>query len=226
MNANRERAGLDRRRFLKSAAGAGAALAFGPRVLHGAAEGGSVEPINVALIGAGAQGEVLMAACLKIPGVRFQAVCDIWEAYNQGRASRLLQRYGHPARPYVDCEEMLAKETGLQAAIVATPDFWHSRHTVACLNAGLHVYCEKLMSNTAEGARQMVEASRRTGKLLQIGHQRRSNPRYLFCRERLLQERKLLGRITAVNGQWDRSLQTPLGWPKGKEIDASVLKRY
>ncbi|HSV98880.1 MAG TPA: Gfo/Idh/MocA family oxidoreductase [Sedimentisphaerales bacterium] len=226
MDTNREHAGLDRRRFLKSTAGAGAAMAFGVRVLHGASEGGSVEPINVALIGAGAQGEVLMTACLKIPGVRFQAVCDIWEAYNQGRASRLLQRYGHPARPYVDCDEMLAKETGLQAAIIATPDFWHAPHTVACLNAGLHVYCEKLMSNTVDGARQMVEASRRAGKLLQIGHQRRSNPRYLFCRDTLLRDKKLLGRITAVNGQWNRAVQTPLGWPKGKEIDAAILKRY
>ncbi len=226
MNANRDRSGLDRRGFLRSAAGAGAAMAFGTRVLHGAADGGSVEPINVALIGVGTQGETLMTACLKISGVRFQAVCDIWEAYSLGRASRLLQRYGHPARPYVDCDEMLAKETGLQAAIIATPDFWHAPHTVGCLNAGLHVYCEKAMSNTVDGARRMVEAARRTGKLLQIGHQRRSNPRYLFCCERLLREKKLFGRITAVNGQWNRAVQTPLGWPKGKEIDPAVLKRY
>jgi len=45
--------------------------------------------------------------------------------------------------------------------------------------AGLHVYCEKMMSNTIDGARSMVDTMRATGKLLQIGHQRRSNPRYL-----------------------------------------------
>ena len=61
---------------------------------------------------------------------------------------------------------------------IATPDFWHAEHAIDCLKAGQHVYCEKEMSNTLEGARSMVLAARETGKLLQIGHQRRSNPRY------------------------------------------------
>jgi len=74
---------------------------------------------------------------------------------------------------------MLDKEQDLDAVIVATPDFWHSPHTVACLEAGLHVYCEKAMSNTLDGARKMVLAARKTKRLLQIGHQRRSNPKYL-----------------------------------------------
>ncbi len=226
MSANGDRQRVGRREFLKSAAGAGAAIAF-PSVGFGAAGAGEpVEPIHVALIGAGAQGEVLLTACLKIPGLRFDAVCDIWEAHSLTRFSRLLRRYGHPGNPYVDCEEMLAKEKDLDAAIIATPDFWHARHTVACLEAGLHVYCEKAMSNTLEGARRMVEAARKTSKLLQIGHQRRSNPRYLFCREKLLREVGLFGRITAVNGQWNRAVQTPFGWPKGKEIDDATLKRY
>jgi predicted dehydrogenase len=121
---------------------------------------------------------------------------------------------------------MLDKEKDLHAVIVASPDCWHADHTVACLNAGLHVYCEKEMSNTLAGARRMVEAARRTGKLLQIGHQRRSNPRYIFCHDKLLGEAKLLGQITAVNGQWNRSVQTPTGWPKKFEMDTAILKRY
>jgi predicted dehydrogenase len=226
MRANSDGQKLGRREFLRSAAGAGAAMAFGPAGLRMVKGDAGVAPIHVALIGAGLQGEVLQTACLKIPGVRFQAVCDIWEAYSLTRTSRLLQRYGHPGTPYVDCEEMLGKEKGLDAAIVATPDCWHARHTVACLDAGLHVYCEKAMSNTLEGARRMVEAARRTGKLLQIGHQRRSNPRYLFCRDTLLGEVGLFGRLTAVNGQWNRAVQVPFGWPKGREIDGATLKRY
>ncbi len=226
MSANGDRMRLGRREFLKSAAGAGAAIALPSVGLGAAGEGEPVEPINVALIGAGEQGSVLLAACLKIPGVKFQAVCDLWEAYNLPRASRLVKRYGHPGTPYIDCGDMLAKEKGLHAAIVATPDFWHDRHTVACLDAGLHVYCEKSMSNTLAGARRMVEAARRTGKLLQIGHQRRSNPRYLLCRERLLCGAELFGRITAVNGQWNRAVQVPFGCPKGKEIDIATLNRY
>jgi predicted dehydrogenase len=138
----------------------------------------------------------------------------------------MLERLGHPARPYVDYEAMLAEEKDLDAVLIATPDFWHARQTVACLNAGLHVYCEKEMSNTLEGARQMVEAARRTDKLLQIGHQRRSNPRYIFCHDRLLKEMEFLGQIVAVNGQWNRTAHAPLGWPKKWEIDPPALRTY
>ena len=120
-----------------------------------------------------------MNACLKIPNIRFRAVVDVWEAYNLRRAHRMLQKFGHKANAYIDYREMLAKEKGLDAVLIATPDFWHAEHTVECLKAGLHVYCEKEMSNTLEGARRMVLAARQTKKLLQIGHQRRSNPRYL-----------------------------------------------
>jgi predicted dehydrogenase len=188
-----------------------------------AAEG--KETINVALIGAGEQGKALLEAMRRIPGVRFQAVCDIWP-YNRNWLARRMKAYRHGSNAYEDYREMLEKEKGLHAAIVATPDCFHAEHTVACLNAGLHVYCEKEMSNTLEGARRMVEAARKTGKLLQIGHQRRSNPNYIFCREKLLNEAKLLGRITAVNGQWNRSVHEPVGCPKGEELDKATLGRY
>ncbi len=225
MDTNSVQRQWERRDLLKSVAGAGAMLTFGPAVfgsLHAAA---SKDTINVALIGAGEQGKVLMEAARRIPGVRFQAVCDIWP-YNRKWVAGRLRAYKHGSNAYEDYREMLDKEKGLHAAIVATPDCFHAEHTVACLNAGLHVYCEKEMSNTLEGARKMVEAVRKTGKLLQIGHQRRSSPIYNFCREKLLGEAKLLGRITAVNGQWNRSVQEPAGWPKGSEIDDSTLKRY
>ena len=89
MSANGDRWELGRREFLRSAAGAGTAVVFASAGLGVDKPGDEVEPINVALIGAGAQGEVLLTACLKIPGVRFQAVCDIWESFNLTRASRL-----------------------------------------------------------------------------------------------------------------------------------------
>ncbi len=144
---------INRRSFLHTTAAAGAGLAFSPVVL-GSAGGGKPDDINIALLGCGAQGQVLMNSMLKIPGIRFKAVCDIWKAFNQKRVSRLLKRYRHENNTYVDYEEMLAKEKDLDAVIIATPDFWHSPHTVACLEAGLNVYCEKEMSNTLEGAKR------------------------------------------------------------------------
>jgi predicted dehydrogenase len=218
---------IDRRSFLRSTAAVGAGLAFSPMVL-GQAGGGKPDDINVALLGAGAQGQVLMEACRNIPGVRFKAVCDIWTDYNQKRVSRMLKAYRHEHNTYVDYKEMLDKEKDLDAVIVATPDFWHSEHTVACLEAGLNVYCEKEMSNTLEGARKMVEAAKKTGKLLQIGHQRRSNPRYVHTYEKLINGAKILGKITTINGQWNRSKTAceDLGSPKNADIDQATLEKY
>ena len=72
----------------------------------------------------------------------------------------------------------------------------------------------------------MVAAARETGKLLQIGHQRRSNPRYLHCYEKLLGEAKLLGRIVTVNGQWNRAVAPDLGAPDRYVIPEARLKQY
>ena len=180
-----------------------------------AAAPADLQAIDVALLGAGAQGQVLTDAMLRIPGLRFRAVCDIWKEYNQKRVVNQLARFKHQVNGYEDYREMLDKEKELDAVVIATPDFWHAQHTVDCLQAGKHVYCEKEMSNTVEGARRMVLAARETGRLLQIGHQRRSNPRYLHCYEKLLGEAKLLGRIVTVNGQWNRAVAPDLGAPTG-----------
>jgi predicted dehydrogenase len=187
---------------------------------------GGVKELNIALLGAGAQGQVLTDAMLRIPGLRFRAVCDIWEEYNQKRVVNSLKRFKHEPNAYTDYREMLDKEKELDAVVVATPDFWHAQHAVDCLKAGKHVYCEKEMSNTLEGARKMVVAARETGKLLQIGHQRRSNPRYLHCYEKLLQEAKLLGRIVTINGQWNRAVTPDLGAPDRYAIPDARLKQF
>lgn len=215
---------IDRRNFLRSTAAIGAGLFVTPHVLAQAS--GKTDDINIALLGAGAQGQVLIDSCLKIPGLRFKAVCDIWTAYNQKKVSRLLKKYRHENNTYVDYQEMLDKENDLDAVIIATPDFWHAEHAVACLKAGLHVYCEKEMSNTLEGARKIVKAAKETGKLLQVGHQRRSNPRYKHCYEKLIKEANLLNRITTINGQWNRAARDDLGWPKKAVIDQATLNKY
>jgi predicted dehydrogenase len=185
-----------------------------------------LQVINVALLGAGAQGQVLTDAMLRIPGLRFRAVCDVWAEYNQKRVVNILKKFKHEVNGYEDYREMLDKEKEIDAVVIATPDFWHARHTIDSLKADRHVYCEKEMSNTLEGARSMVAAARETGKLLQIGHQRRSNPRYIHCYDKLLGEAKLLGRIVTVNGQWNRAAAPDLGAPDRYAIPEARLKQY
>ncbi len=221
---------LSRRQFIRTSAALGAGLYVSGKAMG--ADKPKKDVINVALLGAGAQGQVLMDAILKKkdPSIRIVAVCDIWKSNRELVQKRLhtWRKLGYRNAAYADYKEMLETEKDLDAVIVATPDFWHSEHTVACLEKGLHVYCEKEMSNTIEGARKMIEAQKASGKLLQIGHQRRSNPRYIHCYEKLIKDAGLIGQITTVNGQWNRSRASceDLGWAEGTEIDEGTLNKY
>jgi predicted dehydrogenase len=216
---------LTRREFIgtTAAAGAGLMLASGADVF-GQTKSASGK-MNVALVGFGAQGRVLLESLLKMDGIQLVAICDIWE-YARTYGERYLKKMGVEVRAYENYEELLGGEKDLQAVVVACPDFWHAPITNACLKAGLDVYCEKMMSNTIEGARSMVQTMRETGKLLQIGHQRRSNPRYIFALNRLVRDAKILGRLTAANGQWNRAVTEDFGWPKKAAMPPEELAKY
>jgi len=219
---------LTRRDFIRASATAGLGMVLAGQAAGqkpGGAELKSADEVRIGVIGTGEQGRVLLESCLRIPGIRIAALCDIWE-YSRQYASGYLRKYGQTPVVYEDYRDMLAKAPGLDAAIVATPDWMHAEHANACLEAGLHVYCEKEMSNSLEKARSMVETARRTKKLLQIGHQRRSNPRYIHAIDRLMREKRLLGRVNLAYAQWNRSKADMLGWPKKYVMDQAVLQKY
>jgi predicted dehydrogenase len=222
------RGSFNRRDFLKSAAtmGAiGAAVLAAPRILHAANKG---DVIRLGVIGCGTEARVLINSvmkCCKEENVRFQAVCDIWDHYRT-YAANLLREYKQPVRQYVDYGDMLDRERGnLDAVIVASPDWVHHEHSIACMEAGLDVYCEKEMSNSIDNARKMVLASGRTGRLLQIGHQRRSNPRYQALYDHVV-NRKVCGRLTHVAGNWNRDKPLTVEWSAIHEMDPATLRRY
>jgi predicted dehydrogenase len=228
MNQETNTSTLNRRSFLGKSLGAtSAGLVLGaPNILR-ASESRSDE-INVAMVGFGKQGTVLFDAMKNIPGLRFQAVCDIWDYARKGGMGKIRAHQGEMPKAYTDIDEMLATEKGLDAAIVSTPDFWHSPHTVKCLDAGLNVYCEKMMSNTIDGARDMVRAMDRSGKLCQIGHQRRSNPRYRYTLDQLINGNKICGQIVNINGQWNRAVTSSqdIAFNPKLAIDPAVLTKY
>ena len=216
---------INRREFLRLSALAGLSPVLSR---HGLAELSQNDVVNVAIIGIGNQGQVHLNHLLtQIQGVRVQAVCDIW---GRGRqiGERLCRLYQHPGRAYKDYREMLDGESGLDAVLITVPDFVHHEITIASLDAGLHVYCEKEMSNDIEKARSMVQAARRSGKLLQIGHQRRSSPAYLYAHE-LVHGHGLIGLIDAVSGRWHQEVQIlppPKRLMQKYRIEPAVLEKY
>ncbi len=186
--------------------------------------------LQIALIGAGTQGRALASAILRVGrqfGIKFRAICDIWPYNLEAMTNKLRQirRFGHDASAYTDWREMLDKEK-LDAVLIATPDFCHATQTIACLEKGLDVYCETPMSNSLQDAKKMVLTAKRTGRLLQIGKQRRSNPRYEYCRQVILGNANVLHRITNISGQWHRGVDycAPRGTPAGKQIAPNILK--
>ena len=218
---------FNRREFLKTTAATAALL---PTFNILSQESGTIGPkddqVNVAVIGFGAEGEILTNAAMKIPGVRFTAVCDIFERQRKLAKGRL-KALGHIINVYEDYREMLTTEDKkIDCVIIATPDWMHAEHTCACLRAGKHVYCEKEMSNQLEKAKTMVLAQRETGKLLQIGHQRRSNPRYMHAINRVIREAKMLGRVTHAYGQWNRSVAQFVTVKPILNIPTETLQKY
>lgn len=219
---------FNRREFLKTTAAAAVLPTF--NVLSREDRKITIGPddatVNVAVIGYGAEGEILTDATVKIPGIRIRAVCDIWP-YRRKMAKGRLGTLGHKVNVYEDYREMLDKEDkNIDACIIATPDWMHAEHACYCLRYGKPVYCEKEMSNQLYRAREMVLAARETGLPLQIGHQRRSNPRYRHAINRVMRENKVLGRITHAYGQWNRSV-APFTTVKSRlNIPIETLQKY
>jgi len=109
---------LSRRDFLKSSAWAGLGTALSSQILQADSPATvqsaqeSSDRVNIAVIGAGTQGRVLIESCLRIPDIHFQAICDIWE-YSQIYASRYLQKYGYKVNVYEDYRQLLEKKKTL-----------------------------------------------------------------------------------------------------------------
>jgi len=179
--------------------------------------------LNLAVVGVGRQGRTLIDGCLAIPGVRVKAVCDIRPSHLDSAREYLRGRRQEPCA-YAEFGEMLAGEKDLQAVLIATPDGCHADQTVACLKAGLHVYCEAEMHHTLEGCRRMVLAARESGRLLQIGRQKRSSPHYRLALEHI-EQKGSVGRVTHVSGQWRGRIAAPQV-AEGQAVPESVLNKH
>lgn len=196
---------LTRRSFLRKGTAGAAALTIAKTSVHAA---GPSDAVNIALVGLGSQGDTLIRAILKVTSVpvRWVAVCDILE--NKARSSA--KKLGIEKNYYTDVDAMLKAHPEIDAVFIASPDWLHAPQTIKCHAAGKQVYCEKMMSNTLEASQSMVKSQRDSGKLLQIGHQRRSNPRYIAARNNIMRTLKACGKITHAYGQWNRGVTVPI----------------
>jgi predicted dehydrogenase len=213
--------GLNRRTFLKSAGAVTAATVAGAR-LHTLAEAqtesappvAANDNIQIALIGAGGQGQGDTKVAVQVPGVRVVAVAD---CYN-GRLDHAKELWGQDLFTTRDYKEVLARKD-IDAVIVATPDHWHKQVAVDAMRAGKDVYCEKPMIHLYSDGPEMIEAAHSTGRILQIGSQRVSSVIYAKTKELLASG--AIGDLNMVTAWWDRN--SSIGaWNYTVPLDAST----
>src|SRR3974390_3135379 len=144
---------FNRREFMKSAAGIGAAFAIVPpvaarrRTLSTDRVIGANDRINVGVIGAGGRGTYVgrffSRLGQKTNACQIVAVCDVY----QKRLNN--NKEYHKCDGYLDYREVIGRKD-IDAVIVATPDHWHAKVAIEAMNSGKDVYLEKPMTHTIE----------------------------------------------------------------------------
>ena len=164
---------MRRRQFVvkTSAAVVGTALSA-RRVL------GANERVNVALIGCGARGRLLANLVKQTPGAAVTALCDVYDQ----QVAQARESASEGARGFKDFREVLDQKD-IDAIVVATPDHWHGILAVLACQAGKDAYVEKPLAHNVKESRAIVEAAKRSKRIVQHGTQHRAAPHYREVQE-------------------------------------------
>jgi predicted dehydrogenase len=184
---------MDRRDFAKRI--------VAPLVVPASVFGANDRPAYAA-IGTGGRGTWLHETFQKL-GAQCVAVCDVYQPHCE-RAASVAPR---GVKQTADHREVLAMP-GLDFVIIATPDHHHKPQLLDALAAGKDVYLEKPFSmNLAESA-EMVTAVERSGRLVQVGMQRRSMP-FIYQAKKVIDDGGL-GKVSLVKANWNWHFDIPL----------------
>ncbi len=165
-------AASSRREFLKGAAATAAAPAF----LSGFGQRSPNETINVAVVGFHGRGRSHYRAFAQMPNVRVAMLCDVDERLFPAAVAEVEKLQGHKPGTEYDIRRLLERKD-IDAVSIATPDHWHALMTIWACQAGKDVYVEKPVSFTIVEGKKMVEAARKYRRIVQAGHNRRSEGR-------------------------------------------------
>jgi predicted dehydrogenase len=220
----------NRRDFLKMSGAALATTAVSWTATSYASIIGANDRVKVGVIGCGdrMKGALIPAFAQNAKDMNFQfvAVSDIWNRRREEGAAYIQKVSGDTVTPVRNNDELYARKD-VDAVLIATADFQHARHGAEAVNAGRDAYVEKPTAHTMEDARLFLAAVKKTGKIVQVGTQRRSTPSYQKAAE-YIQSGKF-GDIVMVEMTWN--VNQPGRWrrpdvvPLLKEEDTD-WKRY
>jgi predicted dehydrogenase len=136
----------------------------------------TMDKVRYGVIGLG-MGRAHISGMREIMRAELTAVCDT----NEERLADCLKSYPGVVG-YTDYKALLERDD-VDAVVVATPDRLHREMTVAAINAGKHVLCEKPMALTLEDCQMMIDASRNTDRKLMIGQICRFTPGFMRAKQ-------------------------------------------
>jgi len=205
---------FNRRQFVKTIAGAGAALAI-PNVIPGSALGRDEtvppsERIVLGGIGIGRRGTYDLGCFLQQADVQFVAVCDVKEARRVAVKKIADDQYGNDdCATYRDYRELLDRND-IDSVLIATGPNWHATMAIETARAGKDMYCEKPCTKNISQSLLLAETMRRCGRVFQAGTQRRNLPHFAFACE--LARTGRLGKLRRVYAH-PRGMSTKMsGW--------------
>jgi len=179
---------VTRRRFLKTTARVGAAIAA-PTIVPSSVlgRGGAVPPSEKILLGGiGIRGRGMhdLRWMIGQPDVQFVAICDVQKRQRLAVKNHVDTRYGsRDCAMYPEIREFLAERTDIDAVLIATGDRWHALASILAMRAGKDVYTEKPSAMTIAEGRAVVDTARRYERVYQTGTQRLSEPNHVFAIE-------------------------------------------
>lgn len=210
-----------RREFLKNSllTGAGVTLsAMGLPASSYARIMGANDRVNVGLVGFSDRARQTLLPCFfnnsKELNFDLIAVSDIWNRRRDEGKAFLQSKAGHDVKACINNDE-LYKMKDLDAVIIATADFQHAYHTIEAVGNRMDVYCEKPFAETMDDARKALKAVKASGKIFQVGTQRRSGDSY-HAANKFINEGKF-GAITMVEMTWN--VNQPGRWRRPKLVN-------
>lgn len=172
------------------------------------------DQVQIALIGSGGMGVADTDTAITVPGVKLVAVCDLYD----GRLAEAKARWGNNIATTRDFREILDRKD-VDAVIIATPDHWHKDISVAAMNKGKSVYCEKPMVHDITEGTAVVSAQDKNKVVFQVGSQGMSS--LGNEKAKALLKDGAIGKLNYAEGFWAR--MSPTGaWQYPIPADASL----
>jgi predicted dehydrogenase len=216
---------LHRREFLATGVGFAAAAIGSPPILKASAN----DRIGLGVIGCGARGTYLFNEAFAAAGDAIQVVglCDVWSQARERLAATVAAKLPGQKPRLVSRYADLLTTPGLDAVIIATPDFAHCQMLMDVVHAGKDAFVEKPLSARLEDAVAALDVVEKSDRVVQVGTQRRSQARFRAAAEYV--KSGALGPICKIETAWNRNVpswQRPVDMVKQADVDWEQYQMY